>query len=300
MEEEQGPRGFRIDFSEQEPAAPEKQPGPADAEPAKKSGAGRSRLFKGAIWLVVLTAAAGGVFAAYYHLHVRLSSLESMSRNEIRGLSGKIDERLTAISELVRARTDQVRGRVLETEKTAQNNAGAITELEKSVENLQNSLSDMENRLETQIESLNQKAESAEADLARRDEKIQELEKSAQQAGQLKDEITRASQAAQQAVSQTEELQRQIDTIAGQQPDPEEIEKSIDQRTGQIRKSLEKEVENKTSGLESRINSLDDQIQGLEAMINALEDTREKDNGQDSSGTGQSSDESGKIIEQEL
>ncbi|MFW5908929.1 MAG: hypothetical protein ACOCR8_04750 [Desulfosalsimonas sp.] len=299
MEENEGPRGFKIDFTEEEPEAAPKKQAPAKKE-SKKPRKSAPRFVRPVfIWLLMLLVIGGAVYAVYHQLHTRLVKLESMSEAEFQGLSGKIDERLTAISELIQEQRNQIRNRVLEVENETQKNAEEIAGIKESLNGIESKLAVLEESFREKTGKLGKIAEQAESDINQQAERLDSLAVRIKETEKLEQKITEAGKNSREAQTRIDKLEKQIDSLQQERTEAEELERRLEEKTEETARSLQQQIESETSSIRSRIGELEDRIQALDAMINTLENMQ-KESGQQEKGSQESSDSSGKIIEQEL
>lgn len=299
MEENQGPRGFKIDFTEEEPEDASKKQAPAEKESKKPRKSGPQFVRPVFIWLLMLLVIGGAVYAVYHHLHTRLVKLESMSEAGFQGLSGQIDERLTAISELVQEQRNQIRNRLLETKNKAQKNAEEIAGIKESLNSIESKLSGLEESFRERTDELENNVEQAESGINQQAERLDSLAVRVEETEKLEQKITEAGKNAREAQTRIDELEKQIGSLQQDRTESEELEQRIEEKTKETARSLQQQIESETRSIRSRIGELEDQIQALDAMISTLENMQKQSGGQET-GSQESSDSSGKIIEQEI
>lgn len=303
MEEQEGPRGFKIDFTEKEPDSAVKEPTPAKEQQEKASGPGRRAVRTVFIWLLTMVVVLGVFFFGYRHLHTRIVEIESMGDTGLEGLSGKIDERLTAISELMREQRNQIGNRVREAENKAEKNAETIEDIRKTLGSVENRFPELETSLKGRIDKLEKSTAETSSEITsqinQQTEQIDRLAAAAEEIDSLKSDISETSKKMQAAESKIEALDSQISEIQQERINTEEIEQKLEQKTRDLNRTLEQQIESETGNIRSRLNQINDRMDALEAMINALEDMQES-KGQQNSGSQDSSGTAGKIIEQEL
>ncbi|MFP3999497.1 MAG: hypothetical protein ACLFUN_06600 [Desulfobacterales bacterium] len=303
MEEQEGPRGFKIDFTDKEPDSAVKEPAPAEKQLEKAPGPGNRAVRTVFIWLLTMVVVLGVFFFGYRHLHTRIVEIESMGDTGFEGLSGKIDERLTAISELAREQRNQIGNRLREAENKAGKNAEAIEDIRKTLGNVENRLPELETSLKGRIDKLENSTAETNSEITsqinQQTERIDRLAATAEEVDNLKSGISETSKKMQGAESKIEALDRQISAMQQERINAEEIEQNLEQKSRDISRSLGQQIESETENIRSRLNKINDRMDGLEAMINVLEDMQ-KSKGQQNSGSKDSSDTSREIIEQEL
>ncbi|MCF8112122.1 MAG: hypothetical protein K9J85_11630 [Desulfobacteraceae bacterium] len=303
MEEQEGPRGFKIDFEEKGPETPPEEETPAKEKIKKPGKSERPGVRPVFIWLLAILVILGAGFFGYHRLDTRLAALESMSETGLQGLSGKIDERLTAISELVRQQRDQIKNRILETEKNAEKNAEAIKGIEKSLESVEGKLSNLETTFKGRIDKLEKDAtqikSEVRSEIKQNKDRLDKLAGATEKLAALETSIEKTNKKIQETDSRIEKLDRRISAMQQNRINEEELEQSLEQKIQKLDRSLQQQIKSETGNIRTRLNRINDQVQALEAMINALEDMQGK-NDQQNSGSQKSSDSSGEIIEQEL
>lgn len=285
MEEQEGPRGFKIDFNAEEQEPPEKEPAAAKKQPGEKPGSGRRSAGLVFAWLVLLIVLGGLFFLGYRHLNSRILELESMNENELQMISGEINERLTGISELMKEQTQQNRDLIDELENRAEENSGEIQDIKNELAVIRNSISELENTLTGNLE---ERIKDTESITDSQQERIDELASSVEKLQGLESDINEAGRAMQEAQSRADSLEKRVAEMQDNLIDAQ----SLEEKSEEISRSLDRKLESETGGMRERLNELEDQMQGLEAMINALEDMQRQN--------GRSSEGSGEIIEQEL
>ncbi|MGM0787186.1 MAG: hypothetical protein ACQETG_05685 [Thermodesulfobacteriota bacterium] len=288
MEEQEGPRGFKIDFNAEEQETPEKEPAAAEKQPEKKAAPGRRAAGLVFAWIGLLIVLGGLFFLGYRQLHSRILELESMNENELQMISGEVNERLTGISELMKEQTQQNRELIREIENKSEENSGEIQDIKNALAVIRNNLSDLENSFTDSLGSLEERTKDTESITDSQQEEIDELASSVDKLQGLESDINEAGRAMQEAQSRVDSLENRVAEMQDNLMDPESLEEKGDE----ISRSLDRKLESETGGMRERLNDLEDQVQGLEAMINALEDMQKQN--------GRSSDGSGEIIEQEL
>ncbi|MFW5975297.1 MAG: hypothetical protein ACOCP6_00925 [Desulfosalsimonas sp.] len=294
MEENEGPRGFKIDFNAEEQETPEKEPAAAEKQPEKKAGSGRRAAGPVLAWLVLLIVLGGLFLLGYRHLHSRILELESMSENELQMISGDINQRLTGISELMKEQTQQNRELIRELENRAEENDGEIKDIKNALAVIRNSISDLENSLTGSLDNLGgleERIKDTESTTDSQQERIDELASSVETLQGLESDINEAGRAMQEAQSRLNSLEKSVGEMQDNLADSE----SLEEKGEEISRSLNRKVESEMGGMRGRLDDLEDQVQAIEAMINTLEDMQGQNGGSE-----RSSDGSGKIIEQEL
>ncbi|MBS0014375.1 MAG: hypothetical protein KFF46_10430, partial [Desulfobacterales bacterium] len=131
--EEQDPKGFKIDFTEDEtdPRA-KKTPAPPKKKPSSGPG-----IKVGIISLLLFGLLAGLLFFGYFILDERIRQIEAQQNRQSQQVAENIEEvveqRFSALSELVSEPTRQVKARVLELEKQVKSLSATNTQLEKTL-----------------------------------------------------------------------------------------------------------------------------------------------------------------------
>lgn len=307
---EESPRGFRIDFSEEAPARPVEQP----RTPRKKTKKEQPRPGRaGRILSFLAFCVLAGLLAAGYHdLHSRMRKLESAQSFELEGLteklSARIDKRLDAISKLVSEPTQQIKARILELEKLAENNAAAIEELRKTVSGAKQAtgknIADVRAELSGRIEELESEVGRLRSTLGKELEaaggKINRLEKSIDPLRAMDENIGKLSETVKGLDSRINAMDKQLGELRaelGKGVDPQELEN----RLRELEKTIRRRIEDQAQPLGQRISEVEDEIQALGAIIRSLENAQPPGKtGETGSSTAPSPTSSGKIIEQEI
>lgn len=290
--EEQDPKGFKIDFTEDETESRAKK----SAVPPKKKPSSSPGLKAGIISLLLFGLLAGLLFFGYFILDDRIRQIETKQDRQSRQVEENIEEmvekRFSALSDLVSEPTRQVKARVLELEKQVKSLSSANSQLEKNLAELRQEMKNRITGVERQVSAQEKAAQSGIKDLESRLtaelEKLREtttaLEQTLGEAGKLRPRINEAEKRIAAFTARFANLEEKINAVQKQAqagPDTAELEKTVSRK-----------INENTAGLQRQIQDLQQQIQSLEAIIRTLE--RVQTSGENT-GSG-----AGEMIEQEL
>jgi len=292
MEEQQDPKGFKIDFTEDETEPRAKK----TAVPPKKKPSSAPVLKAGIISLLLFGLLAGLLFFGYVILDDRIGQIEAQQDRQSRQVEENIEEmaeeRFSALSDLVSEPTRQLKARVLELEKQVKNLSSANSQLEKNLAELRQETKNRIAGVEKQVSAQEKAAQSGINDLESRLtaelEKLREttsaLEQTLGEAGKFGPRINEAEKRIAGFSDRFVNLEEKINAVQKQAqagPDTAELEKTVNRK-----------INENTAGLQKQIQDLQQQIQSLEAIMRTLE--RVQTSGENT-GSG-----AGEMIEQEL
>jgi chromosome segregation ATPase len=203
-----------------------------------------------------------------------------------------VEQRFSALSDLVSEPTRQVKARVLELEKQVKSLSSANSQLEKNLAELRRETKNRIAGVEKQVSAREKAAQSGINDLESRLtaelEKLREtttaLEQTLGEAGKLSPRINEAEKRIAAFSDRFANLEEKINAVQKQaQAGPD---------TAELEKTLNRKINENTAELRKQIKDLKQQIQSLEAIIRTLE--RVQSSGENT-GSG-----AGEMIEQEL
>ncbi|MFO7862051.1 MAG: hypothetical protein R6U41_12595 [Desulfosalsimonas sp.] len=297
--EEQDPKGFKIDFTEDETEPRAKK----TAVPPKKKPSSAPGLKAGIISLLLFGLLAGLLFFGYFILDDRIRQIEAQQDRQSRQVEENIEEvaakRFSALSDLVSEPTRQLKARVLELEKQVKNLSSANSELEKTLAEFRreskNRIAGVEKQVSAQKKSSQSGISDLESRLTAELEKLREtttaLEQTLGEAGKFGPRINEAEKRIAAFSDRFANLEEKINAVQKQArtgADTAELEKQLTD----LKNTLNRKINDNRAGLRKQIQDLQQQIQSLEAIIRTLE--RVQTSGENT-GSG-----AGEMIEQEL
>ena len=253
MENEEGPRGFKIDFSEEEPETP---PEKSSAQRERKAPArpGRPAVRPAFLWLLTLFAAGGLLYFGYHQIDRRIQAIEASGESEVQDLSGKIDERMDAISRMLSNQNEQIRNRVRELEKQVKKNTETADNLQKLLSQAQLDIAEVQTRFKKRLGEISAEMGKTASGIKENSNRLTDMENTIRQVKSVTSDIEQIRQERGKITDRLDQLSGRINSLEKNQLDSEAVES----RLKEMRRSNNQEFETRMQEMQKRIKALND------------------------------------------